>query len=149
MNLLLRLLLALAASFALAAPSARAAETASGRFGASANEEHTYFVGELGAWVHNTCLPTGPQRIANSNMDHAATRAVERAGFPTKKAAREALQDFGANIEKNGLPSGAIRDTAHADRVIVPGFGNGGAVVYQEGKSSMKLKTVMIWIPPE
>ena len=118
-------------------------------FNLEVRDAHTYFVGELGAWVHNTCLPTGPQRIANSNMDHAATRAVERAGFPTKKAAREALQDFGANIEKNGLPSGAIRDTAHADRVIVPGFGNGGAVVYQEGKSSMKLKTVMIWIPPE
>jgi hypothetical protein len=81
-------------------------------------------------------------------MGHAAGRAVERAGFQTPKAAREALQEFGTNIEKNGLPSGAIRDPAHADRVIVPGFGNGGAVVYQEGASGFKLKTVLTWIPP-
>ena len=86
MNLLLRLLLALAASFALAAPSARAAETASGRFGASANEEHTYFVGELGAWVHNgspinvNAIPSDPQSLWGKSAAEIATAYTE-AGY--------------------------------------------------------------------
>ena len=61
MGLLLRLLLALAASLALPAwasslpvlSSSWAPKTASGVSAASANEGHTYFVGDLGAWVHN------------------------------------------------------------------------------------------------
>jgi hypothetical protein len=75
----------------------------------------------------------------------AAERAVERAGFRTLKDAGTALQEFGAGIEKHGLPKGAIRDTAHADRVIVPGFGQGGAVVYQVKDGTFKLKTVLEW----
>jgi len=69
MGLLLRLLLALAASLALPAwasslpapLSSAAPETASGVSAASVDEEHTYFAGESGAWVHNgkgTCGPT-------------------------------------------------------------------------------------------
>ena len=81
-------------------------------------------------------------------MPHAAERAVERAGFRTLKDARTALQEFGAGIEKHGLPKGAIRDTAHADRVIVPGFGQGGAVVYQVKDGTFKLKTVLEWRTP-
>jgi RHS repeat-associated protein len=88
-------------------------------------------------------------KVVNSNMPHAAERAVERAGFGTAKEARNALQEFGARIEKGGLPSGAIRDTAHADRVIVPGFGQGGAVVYQVKDGTLKLKTVLEWKPPQ
>jgi hypothetical protein len=57
------------------------------------------------------------------------------------------LQEFGRQIEKSGLPPGTIRDTAHADRVIVPGFGRGGAVVYQLRDGVLKLKTVLQWRP--
>lgn len=57
------------------------------------------------------------------------------------------LADFGA-WSRSGLPPGAIRDTAHADRVIVPGFGKGGAVVYQVKDGTFKLKTVFEWRPP-
>jgi hypothetical protein len=88
-------------------------------------------------------LGTPVNKVVNSNMPHAAERAVERAGFRTLKEARTALQEFGAGIEKSGLPRGAIRDTAHADRVIVPGFGQGGAVVYQVKDGTLKLKTVL------
>jgi hypothetical protein len=57
------------------------------------------------------------------------------------------LQEFGRQIEKSGLPPGTIRDTTHADRVIVPGFGRGGAVVYQLSDGVLKLKTVLQWRP--
>jgi hypothetical protein len=65
------------------------------------------------------------------------------------KEARTALQELGTHIEKNGLPKGTIRDTAHADRVIVPGFGQGGAVVYQVKDGTLKLKTVLEWKLPQ
>jgi hypothetical protein len=45
----------------VASPSlagAHEAETASGEIFASLDGEHTYFVGESGAWVHNTCFPS-------------------------------------------------------------------------------------------
>ncbi|WP_437741284.1 RHS repeat-associated core domain-containing protein [Sorangium sp. So ce1504] len=83
------------------------------------------------------------KKVVNINMPHAAERAVERAGFSSAKDARAALQEFGASIERGGLPSGAIRDTAHEDRAIVPGFGQRGAVVYQVKDGTLKLKTVL------
>jgi hypothetical protein len=86
-------------------------------------------------------------KVVNSNMPHAAERAVERAGFSTVQEARVALQQFGSQLEKSGLPAGTIRDTAHADRIIVPGFGQGGAVVYQVRDGVLKLKTVLQWRP--
>jgi hypothetical protein len=86
-------------------------------------------------------------KVVNSNMPHAAERAVERAGFSSVQDARAALHEFGRQIEKSGLPPGTIRDTAHADRVIVPGFGRGGAVVYQLKDGVLKLKTVLQWRP--
>ncbi|XXF80053.1 hypothetical protein P2318_09975 [Myxococcaceae bacterium GXIMD 01537] len=86
-------------------------------------------------------------KVVNSNMPHAAERAVERAGFSNVQDARTALQEFGRQIEKSGLPPGTIRDTAHVDRVIVPGFGRGGAIVYQFRDGVLKLKTVLQWRP--
>jgi hypothetical protein len=86
-------------------------------------------------------------KVVNSNMPHAAERAVERAGFSSVQDARAALQEFGRQIEKSGLPPGTLRDTAHVDRVIVPGFGRGGAVVYQFRDGVLKLKTVLQWRP--
>ncbi len=88
------------------------------------------------------------RRVVNSNMEHAASRAIKRAGFGTTKEARTALQEFGATLKLDGLPPGAIHDTTHADRVIVPGFGKGGAVVYQVKDGTFKLKTVLEWRPP-
>ena len=95
-------------------------------------------------------IPSAVSKIVNSEMPHAAERAVERAGFSTVQDARAALQEFAKNIEAAGkLPEGTIADTANPDRVIVPGFGQGGAVVYQIMKNgSLRLKTVLIWIPP-
>ncbi|MEZ4713675.1 MAG: hypothetical protein R3A44_41185 [Caldilineaceae bacterium] len=88
-------------------------------------------------------------KVINSNMGHAAEQAVARAGFLTEQAARQALQTFGRNIERNGLPADAITDTAHDDRIIVPGFGEGGAVVYQLTEAGkLRLKTVLIWREP-
>jgi hypothetical protein len=87
------------------------------------------------------------EKVVNSNMAHAAERAVERAGFSSVQDARTALQEFSRQIERSGLPPGTIRDTAHADRVIVPGFGRGGAVVYQLRNGVLKLKTVLQWRP--
>ena len=86
-------------------------------------------------------------KVVNSNMPHAAERAVERAGFSSIQEARAALQRFGAEIERSGIPGNAIRDTAHADRILVPGFGQGGAVVYQVRDGVLKLKTVLEWRP--
>ncbi len=86
-------------------------------------------------------------KVVNSNMPHAAERAVERAGFSSEQDARAALQEFSRQIERSGLPPGTIRDTARADRVIVPGFGRGGAVVYQLRDGVLKLKTVLQWRP--
>lgn len=86
-------------------------------------------------------------KVVNSNMPHAAERAVERAGFSSEQDARAALQVFGRQIEESGLPPGTIRDTTHVDRVIVPGFGRGGAVVYQFRDGVLKLKTVLQWRP--
>jgi hypothetical protein len=78
------------------------------------------------------CLP-GPgdsvRKVVNTEMPHAAGNAVERLGFPTPAAAREALQALGNSIEQSGLPAGTIDDT-NASRILVP-FGNGGYAVYQ------------------
>ncbi|MFO0617328.1 MAG: hypothetical protein U0414_32330 [Polyangiaceae bacterium] len=86
-------------------------------------------------------------KVVNSNTEHAAERAVERAGFATQKEAREALHAFGKKLEAGGtLPPEGIFDPAPADRVIVPGFGTNGAVVYQvTDKGVYKLKTVLEW----
>lgn len=89
-------------------------------------------------------------RVVNSNMAHAAERAVERAGFATETEAREALQSFGKAIKEAGrIPTNAIVDPARANRIIVPGFGQGGAVVYQVDGGKLTLKTVLQWIPPK
>jgi hypothetical protein len=87
-------------------------------------------------------------RVLNSNMAHAAERAVERAGFSTIQEARLALQQLGKQIKEAGvIPSTAIKDTAYADRILVPGFGQGGAVVYQVRQGVLRLKTVLEWRP--
>src|SRR5437773_1834529 len=47
--------------------------------------------------------------IVNSNIGHAAERAVDRAGFDSVQQGREALQEFARKIETAGvLPENAI-----------------------------------------
>lgn len=90
------------------------------------------------------CGIANPKKVANSNMEHAVERAVERGVYPDAKTAREALQNLGAQIKNSGWPAGTIKDTAHIDRVLVPA-GNNGMVVYQIAKNgTAKLKTVLI-----
>ncbi|MEQ6970953.1 hypothetical protein ABRP65_11625 [Pectobacterium polaris] len=75
-----------------------------------------------------------PKKVSNSNLLHAIDRAVERGIYPDRKTASDALKDLGKEIEKNGFPAGTIRDTTHADRVLVP-VGNNGMVVYKVAKN--------------
>lgn len=85
------------------------------------------------------------KKVLNSNMDHAQERAVERAGFATEKEARLVLQELSKNIEANGLPRGTILDPSKTDRIIVPGFGDNGAVVYKFKNGKLTLMTVLEW----
>lgn len=67
--------------------------------------------------------------VANSNMPHAAERAVERLDeFEDIASARGALQDLGKSIQRDGFPEGTIPDT-NPGRVLAP-FGNDGYAVY-------------------
>ncbi|WP_437877898.1 RHS repeat domain-containing protein [Sorangium sp. So ce513] len=83
-------------------------------------------------------------RVVNSKMPHAAQRAVERAGFASRKGATEALRAFDQSIETNDLPSGTVRDAA--GHLVVPGFGNGGAAVYRLSDGKLTLQTLLSWI---
>lgn len=76
-------------------------------------------------------------------MSHAVERGVERGVFGTKEQASEMLKALAKLIKKNGVPANAIKDTAHADRILVP-VGNNGMAVYQVAKNgTAKLKTVL------
>jgi len=87
---------------------------------------------------------TSRLRTINSNLAHAAERSTLRASFGSEREAAEASRNFGKSIEANRLPAGTIADTVHADRIIVPGFGEGGAVVYQVTSSGkLRLRTVL------
>jgi hypothetical protein len=63
------------------------------------------------------------------------------------KEAADALRDLSREITKSGLPEGTIRDTAHADRVLVP-LKQGAYAVYQVAKNgTAKLTTVLVAKP--
>jgi Pretoxin HINT domain len=56
---------------------------------------HTYFVGTLGAWVHNACrLLPEVNKAVNSNMAHAVERGVEHGVFPDAKTATDQLRNL-------------------------------------------------------
>lgn len=60
-------------------------------------------------------------KAVNSNLPHAVERAVERGVFATEEEAASGLRELSSSITKSGdFPTGAIRDTAHVDRVLVP-----------------------------
>ncbi len=102
MSLLLRLLVALAALLALpatASPStpglAFASETASGVSAALAGEEHTYFVGELGAWVHNKAMrdPNPGRRRFESSPKHPTAKGRGQGASPGPLDGQKALDN--------------------------------------------------------
>ncbi|MFO0553355.1 MAG: RHS repeat-associated core domain-containing protein [Polyangiaceae bacterium] len=84
------------------------------------------------------------RKAVNSNLPHAIGRAVERGIFATEQEAATGLRELSTSITTTGqFPAGAIRDTAHLDRVLVP-VGNNGMAVYQVGANgTAKLKTVL------
>ncbi|MCP4347388.1 MAG: RHS repeat-associated core domain-containing protein, partial [Desulfobacterales bacterium] len=86
----------------------------------------------------------GIKKAVNSNLPHAVKRAVERGIFKSADEATDALKQLSKSITENGLPAGAILDSAHLDRVLIP-IGNSGMAVYQIAKNgTAKLKTVLI-----
>jgi hypothetical protein len=95
------------------------------------------------AKVRKGSLPK-TKKAVNSNLQHAVDRAVQHGVFSTRAEATERLRQLTRRITDSGLPEGAIRDTARADRVLVP-IGNSGMAVYQVSKNgTAKLKTVLI-----
>jgi RHS repeat-associated protein len=69
-------------------------------------------------------------KAVNSELVHAAERAVERNFYGTVKEAADALRSLSKEITKNGLPKGTIMDRAHSDRVLVP-LKEGAYAAYQ------------------
>ena len=126
--------------------------------------EHVYQVGELGLVVHNAdglvcrtgwgafgwgkklkapkgALPAVTKAV-NSDIIHAAERAVERGVFGSLDEAKEALKALGKSFKANGLPPGTIPDPKRADSVLVP-FGNGFAVYEIMKNGTAVLRTVL------
>jgi hypothetical protein len=126
--------------------------------------EHVYQVGELGLLVHNAdglvcrtgwgafgwgkklkapkgALPAVTKAV-NSDIIHAAERAVERGVFGSLDEAKEALKALGKSFKANGLPPGTIPDPKRADSVLVP-FGNGFAVYEIMKNGTAVLRTVL------
>ncbi|MEU4821254.1 hypothetical protein AB0H37_05200 [Actinomadura sp. NPDC023710] len=99
--------------------------------------------------MHNDDLPCVPgvgdvpSKVANSNMTHAAERAVRRLDeFDDTASARSALQGLGKSIQRDGVPEGTTADTK-PDRVLVL-FGDDGYVVYRIKKNgNAVLKAVL------
>ena len=86
-------------------------------------------------------IPTINKAI-NSDIVHAADRAVGRAVFPDAKSAADALRDLSKRITAAGLPSGTIPDPRRADSVLVP-IGNGWAVYEIKDNGTAILRTVL------
>jgi RHS repeat-associated protein len=110
-----------------------------------AADNHNYFVGQIGLLVHNTgdCLPV-VNKAVNSKLPHAVTQALER-GFPgNREQAANALRELSNQITQNGFPQGTIRDTARADRVLVPLNDRLYAVYQVAANGTAKLQTVLI-----
>ena len=85
------------------------------------------------------------KKAVNSNLPHAASRAVERGVFKTAESASAGLKELTQQITKSGtFPNGTLVDTARKGRFLVP-VGNNGMAVYQLAKNgTAKLKTVLI-----
>jgi hypothetical protein len=86
----------------------------------------------------------GVAKGVNSNIGHAADRAVERGVFESTEIAREKLDELSSSLKSKGWPEGTIKDPDYNDRYLVP-VGNNGYASYQLGKNgTAKLKTTLI-----
>jgi RHS repeat-associated protein len=82
-------------------------------------------------------------KAVNSNLPHAAGRAVERGIFNSREAANRGLAALTSRIGKKGFPANSFLDPSKCDRVLVP-IRNAGLAVYQMAKNgTAKLKTVL------
>ena len=93
-------------------------------------------------WVHNNnCIPS-VSRVINSNMAHAANDRFARAGFASPREAREALQDLGSSMRRDGLPEGSVMHQFQDDRVFVP-VGDGFALYSFNDRGRFTLQTLV------
>jgi hypothetical protein len=114
MNLFLRLLLVLAALCALPAASTHAGEPASALFAVSANEEHTYFVGNLGAWVHNGCGDPITRLHPHGSLKPSIIEGIR------KQSTEQIVNDL-KRVGPNQLklrPDGTVLDGNHRVKVL-------------------------------
>jgi hypothetical protein len=91
---LVRLLVLLVAAF-MAAPALAltpGGETASGRISASLDGEHTYFVGESGAWVHNACYLVDTNILIGASRGNST--AIEFLVNNEISASRAVIREF-------------------------------------------------------
>ena len=127
--------------------------------------EHVYYVGKQQTLVHNAYpedtakrlgglghpgsmatvpkwTPPKVRKAVNSDIAHAAERAVEREVFVDTKSAANALRELGKKFKTEGLPPGTIPAPRRTDSVLVP-FGNGHAVFEITKKGTAILRTVI------
>jgi hypothetical protein len=97
--------------------------------------------GRLGL-QHSDVVTVAVTKAVNSDLPHAAQRAVERGVFANAKEAADALRQLSRQITKEGLPTGTIADPRRADSVLVP-FGKGKAVYEIAKNGTAKLRTVL------
>ena len=82
------------------------------------------------------------RKAVNSDIVHAAERAMERGVFPDKKSAADALRELTRRLTSEGFPPGTIPDPRRKDSVLVP-FGSGWAVYEIQENGTAILRTVL------
>jgi hypothetical protein len=83
------------------------------------------------------------RKAVNSELPHAAKRAVERGLAADVPSARAALRELSERVGRGDLPIGTIVDSSYPDRLLVP-FGDAGFAVYQFLRNgTARLKTVL------
>ena len=66
-------------------------------------DDHTYFVGQYGVWVHNAC---GGSSLENAVARNGGEATDGGATFPTRRQARQAASEVAGNL---GSDAQAIR----------------------------------------
>ncbi|MFM8268811.1 MAG: NUDIX domain-containing protein, partial [Pseudomonadota bacterium] len=80
--------------------------------------------------------------VKNTQISHAAERAVERGISPDKQTARSALEQLSREIKAQGFPKGTIADPKRADSVLVP-FGKGWVSFELKKNGSVHMRTTV------
>jgi RHS repeat-associated protein len=100
--------------------------------------------GSSGSGSSGSSCPNLPKvnKAVNSDITHAAERAVSRLHLSDEKTAADALRNLSKNITKSGFPPGTVPDPLRADSVLVP-FDKGKAVYEVTKKGTAILRTVI------